>query len=143
MQSFSNFPIELRIKIWEYALPGGRNIEICPALIGREEIAWRVVQCNCSTHCNRLPSIAHVNSEARGVFFAHFTTCFNIYIQWKHDTILVQRTSVMKGDIDLDAGFKEIQALVKWSRQAQEARNYPPLTSEQTARGFVTARLIF
>ncbi|KAJ8067635.1 hypothetical protein OCU04_003244 [Sclerotinia nivalis] len=36
MQSLSTSPIELRIKIWEYALPGGRNIEIYPAFIGRK-----------------------------------------------------------------------------------------------------------
>ncbi|KAI9643059.1 hypothetical protein NHQ30_008794 [Ciborinia camelliae] len=104
MLFFSNLPTELRIKIWEHALPGGRNIEIHPVFTGRREITWKVVHCQC--RCNFLPSIAHVNTEARAVFLKHFTTCFDTYIQWKNDTILVTAHN-----LGFDVGSKKLEAL--------------------------------
>ncbi|KAB8303042.1 hypothetical protein EYC80_004496 [Monilinia laxa] len=132
MLAFSRLPIELRIKIWEYALPGGRNIEIYPTLINRKEITWKAVQCSCPTRCNRLPSVAQVNSEARAVFFRHFTTCFDTYIQWRNDTIFVQRTSVMRSNLNFNAGSKEIQALdkiISGSPRSSELRSFAITTN--------------
>lgn len=137
MQLFLNLPSELRIQIWEYALPGGRNIEIYPAFVRRKEIGWIAVHCKCSARCHRLPSIAHVNSEARAVFFHHFTTCFNTYVQWKNDTILIQSTSVIKRNLPLDAGSKEIQALdriVSESPRSSELSSFAVTANRSWAR---------
>ncbi len=87
---FPELPFEIRLKIWELALPEPRVIQVRDTdknpLLGSDPVL-KAIPCHCASLCDVYPSIAAVTSESRAVFMEHFTFCFGTHVSWKYDTM--------------------------------------------------------
>ncbi|MCJ1248771.1 hypothetical protein MMC30_005990 [Trapelia coarctata] len=90
---FPALPAELRLKIWEFALPGPRVVEIKappPSFADRPpDSALDDFTSSCA-----IPTLLHVNSEARGIALKHYELSFatgtfppRIYFSFERDTL--------------------------------------------------------
>lgn len=94
-QSFSDLPIELRLKIWEFACPKGRVIRL--------KIDFDTSQYHVIGPFSRVPTILHICQESRGVGLERFCLGFphlsagtkEIYWNPRADTIYLVPTPWM------------------------------------------------
>jgi len=106
---FPALPSELRLKIWKFALPEPRIIEICNAsLFDSGDVVFKQVPCHCSAFI--YPALATANIESRNLFLEHFTFCFGTHVSWKHDTIYIYKP-YRTGSRDLDHLDREYQTV--------------------------------
>ena len=92
-QSFSLFPrlpAEIRLKIWQLALPPPRIIELyCIPSTPTSLPTFKPVPCDCLANCDIYPAIAAANRESRFLFLSKFVFCFGTHVCWKQDTIFI------------------------------------------------------
>ena len=92
-QSFSLFPrlpAEIRLKIWQLALPPPRIIELYSTPPSPTSLpTFKPVPCDCLANCDIYPAIAATNRESRFLFLSKFVFCFGTHVCWKQDTIYI------------------------------------------------------
>jgi hypothetical protein len=115
-QSFSLFPrlpTEIRLKIWQLALPPPRIIELYSIPSTPTSLpTFKPVPCDCLANCDIYPAIAAVNRESRSLFLSKFVFCFGTHVCWKQDTIYIHELD-LQGSLTVVAGLRDFLATVK------------------------------
>ncbi|KAI1437322.1 hypothetical protein GGR50DRAFT_96087 [Xylaria sp. CBS 124048] len=96
---FSQLPPELRIKIWQYAMPEARTVVVkarqrrLPASLD-EALPQGLDVGETWQSTTQIPALLHVNAEARHEALKHYTLSLGVgeeaprvYIDFKHDTL--------------------------------------------------------
>ena len=92
---FPKLPLELRLQIWEFALPQPRVIEAYPHRDDNGQLLDNYASCRAIVVAP--PAILHTNRESRILAQRTYTLAFNgpfrepIYFDFQRDTLLIQR----------------------------------------------------
>ena len=122
---FNDLPPELRIKIWQHAMPDGRTIVISPPAQDDEEPFCRSlddalassqpedesVERTWRSHTS-IPALIHVNAEARHEALKHYTLALGssprTYVDFERDTLFFGHDTIKPSCRRLWAATKDL-----------------------------------
>jgi hypothetical protein len=80
---FSNLPVEMRLRIWQFAAP--RRPRVIQIAFDPNGSCWKAWE----DGLGGLPSIVHVSREAREEALRHYIRIFDAYVDPEEDTIFI------------------------------------------------------